>query len=56
MNAPAILHRAAPLLYWPGEVNRCPQCGSKSWHVGRSTAECGRCNHPLPLARDTETR
>jgi hypothetical protein len=50
MNAPVILQRVAPLLYWPGETNRCPQCGSKSWNVGRTTAECARCDHPLPLA------
>jgi len=56
VNATAILRRVAPLLYWPGEVNRCPQCNSKAWHVGRTTAECAHCGHPLPLAQDTETR
>ena len=56
MNAPAILRRVAPLLYWPGEVNRCPQRNSKAWDVGRTTAECAHGGHPLPLAKDTETR
>lgn len=52
MNAPApILQRIAPLLYWPGEANRCPACGGKAWHVGRVTAECAACHHPLPLAQ-----
>jgi len=45
----------APLCYHEGESNRCPQCGNKSWHVGRTTAECGRCGHPLPLAQATFT-
>jgi ribosomal protein L37E len=55
MNAPAALTSAAPLLYWPGETNRCPQCSGKSWHVGRAAAECAGCGHPLPLARQPET-
>lgn len=38
----------------------CPACGGKSWHIGRSTAECARevkrggvkvyCGFPLPLS------
>lgn len=44
-----------PLCYHEGEVNRCPQCGHKGWHVGRVTAECAHCGHPLPLAQATIT-
>lgn len=50
MNAPAQINRPAPLCYYEGEPNRCPQCQNKSWHVGRVTAECAHCGHPLPLA------
>ena len=50
MNAPAPMNNPAPLLYWPGETNRCPCCGAKAWHVGRTTAECAACDHALPLA------
>jgi hypothetical protein len=31
------------LLYYPGQINRCPGCGGTSWWVGRTTAECA---HP----------
>jgi hypothetical protein len=51
MNARTLFAGPAPLCYHEGEDNRCPQCGSKSWHVGRTTAECARCDHPLPLAQ-----
>jgi uncharacterized protein (DUF983 family) len=51
VNAPATLIRPAPLCYHEGEVNRCPQCTNKAWHVGRVTAECSHCGHPLPLAQ-----
>lgn len=47
--------KPAPLCYHEGEVNRCPQCGHKGWHVGRITAECAHCGHPLPLAQATIT-
>lgn len=47
----AIRERLAPLCYHEGEVNRCPQCQNKGWHVGRVTAECSHCGHPLPLAQ-----
>ncbi len=55
MNARASFDRPAPLCYHEGEVNRCPQCGNKGWHVGRMTAECSHCEHPLPLAQATIT-
>lgn len=51
MNARTSFDRPAPLCYHEGEVNRCPQCGNKGWHVGRVTAECSHCDHPLPLAQ-----
>lgn len=50
MNARATFLRPAPQLYWPGETNRCPCCGGKAWNVGRTSAECAACQHPLPLA------
>lgn len=56
MNARTAFERPAPLCYHEGEDNRCPQCGCKSWHVGRVTAECARCDHPLPLAQATITQ
>ena len=55
MNARTSFERIAPLCYHEGETNRCPQCGGKGWIVGRLTAECGHCGHPLPLAQATIT-
>jgi uncharacterized protein (DUF983 family) len=46
-----LTHRPAPLCYHEGETNRCPQCGNKGWIVGRLSAECSHCGHPLPLAQ-----
>jgi uncharacterized protein (DUF983 family) len=37
-------------LYHRGETNRCPGCGHSSWHVGRSSAECGFCGTALAFA------
>lgn len=51
MNARTAFDRPAPVLYWPGETNRCPVCSGKAWHIGRVTAECAACDHPLPLAQ-----
>jgi len=50
LNAQTTMLRPAPMLYWPGETNRCPCCQGKAWNVGRVTAECAACDHPLPLA------
>jgi hypothetical protein len=50
MNAPAHLIRPAPVVYRAGETNRFPMCTGTAWFVGRSSAECGTCGHPLPLA------
>ena len=36
--------------YRPGEFNRCPGCGVSNFFVGRSLAECARCDTALPLA------
>ena len=55
MNAPTSMHRPAPVLYWPGETNRCPCCGGKAWYVGRITAECAACDAALPLAQGPGT-
>lgn len=33
-----------------GEVNRCPGCQGRSWHVGRISAECAACGTALDLA------
>ena len=37
-------------LYHAGDVNHCPGCGGKSWHVGRMSAECAVCETAIPLA------
>jgi hypothetical protein len=28
---------------------RCPNCSGKNWHVGRVSAECGKCSFAAPL-------
>ncbi|MDE2436074.1 MAG: hypothetical protein KGM49_07440 [Sphingomonadales bacterium] len=42
--------RGYQVLYHSDAVNHCPGCGGVNWHVGRITAECGRCGTALPLA------
>lgn len=37
-----------PLYHGAGD--RCPGCGAQSWHVGRMSAECARCETAIPLA------
>jgi hypothetical protein len=37
-----------PVSYVTGQG--CPCCTGKHWHVGRMTAECGRCGFAVPLA------
>ena len=39
-------------IYVPGAPMRCVACGSGAFHVGRTTAECGRCGMAMPLASD----
>lgn len=36
--------------YHTGEINHCPGCAGTHWIVGRSTAQCVRCDTALPLA------
>lgn len=56
MNAPFKINsftsvfRPVPVVYHSGEHNRCPECGCTEWLVGRQSAECKHCDHPLPLA------
>ena len=42
--------RGYQVLFWSGEVNRCPGCGQSQWYVGRVTAECGICGTALPMS------
>lgn len=28
---------------------RCPVCGGQNWHIGRMTAECGKCGYALDM-------
>lgn len=55
MSAPVTITRPAPLCYHAGEVNRCPQCNGRAWNVGRFSAECAACHHPLPLAHEVRS-
>nr|WP_250890663.1 hypothetical protein [Sphingobium nicotianae] len=43
------------LLYHEGHVNHCPGCEGTHWFVGRTSAQCARCETALPLAQMTET-
>lgn len=45
-----IAQRGFMPLYRTGDVNHCPGCGGKSWHIGRMSAECGACGTAIPLA------
>jgi hypothetical protein len=47
---PAKVSRGFVPLYHSDTVNRCPACGHRHWHIGRSTAECAFCATALPLA------
>jgi hypothetical protein len=38
-----------PVTYYKSGVN-CPGCAGTNWHIGRTSAECGRCGWSLPLA------
>lgn len=52
---PPVLTRPAFVgRYYVGEVNRCPNCGGKAWHVGRIYAECAseRCGYALGIGCD----
>jgi hypothetical protein len=39
-------------VYRPGQVNFCPSCGRRHWHVGRASCECGHCGAVVPLAQN----
>jgi len=41
--------------YHAGVVNHCPGCAGTQWFVGRTMAQCARCETALPLARVAET-
>lgn len=41
--------RGYQIMFRPDAVNHCPGCDGTNWHVGRITAECGRCGTALPL-------
>ena len=41
------------MLYHKGEPNHCPGCGGTHWLVGRTSAECARCDTALPFAKDS---
>lgn len=36
--------------YHPGTLNYCPGCSGTHWLVGRTMAQCARCEAALPLA------
>jgi CDGSH-type Zn-finger protein len=44
------------MLYHKGESNHCPGCGGTHWLVGRTSAECARCDTALPLAEQAHAR
>ncbi|WP_432769779.1 MAG: hypothetical protein HEQ22_03265 [Sphingopyxis sp.] len=44
-----IARRPAIPVYAIGRANRCPDCHSEAFTVGRITAECGGCGLPLPI-------
>jgi hypothetical protein len=54
--APATINGGYTLLYHKGETNHCPGCGGTHWMVGRSSAECARCDTALPLAEQAHDR
>jgi len=39
------------LNYHPGTLNYCPGCAGTHWLIGRTTAQCARCETALPLAQ-----
>ncbi|MBO9671739.1 MAG: hypothetical protein J7485_14620 [Sphingobium sp.] len=40
--------------YHSGVVNHCPGCAGTQWLIGRTTAQCARCETALPLAQHGE--
>lgn len=43
------------LTYHPGTLNYCPGCAGTHWLIGRTMAQCARCETALPLAQVAET-
>ena len=41
--------RGYVLLYRQAETNACPGCGGTQWFLGRTMAECARCETAIPL-------
>lgn len=53
-GAPDVREFSYSPLYYPDEVNHCPGCSATSWHVGRFSAECARCQTALPFAQSMQ--
>lgn len=50
VRAPALpVRRPAVPVFAIGRANRCPDCHSEAFTVGRITAECCGCDLPLPI-------
>lgn len=55
LTDPLAADRSAPGLgtfhevFRAGERNICPGCGGTHWHVGRTMAECPKCETALPI-------
>jgi hypothetical protein len=50
VRAPALpVRRPAIPVFAIGRANRCPDCHSEAFTVGRVTAECGGCGLPLAI-------
>ncbi len=43
------------LIYHSDTLNYCPGCSGTHWLIGRTMAQCARCETALPLARMAET-
>lgn len=41
--------------YHSGALNYCPGCSGTHWLIGRTMAQCARCETALPLAQKAET-
>jgi hypothetical protein len=44
-----VTRRAAVPVFVTDRTNRCPDCHSEAFTVGRVTAECGGCGLPLAI-------
>jgi hypothetical protein len=43
------------LTYHADTLNYCPGCSGTHWLIGRTMAQCARCETALPLAQMAET-